>query len=171
VGVGLYYQTTRPAPADAAVVIRREVSAASAGQPWIFCEPPCIFDDEGDGILQGGTKLNLHPWPDEHREAMRHPPGRTDLQVVLDLLTDWSARFDLTWELTIDGAPLGRIESGDCPPDLSEALEALAAVAGELAHFDPTTGGRVADDPDEPGAFDDPPDDRPPPTGPRLYRS
>lgn len=168
-GVGLYYQTSRPVPADAAAVIRREASAASAGQPWLFCEPPCLFDDAGDGILQGGTKLNLHPWPDEYREAVRNPPERSDLQVVLDLLTDWSARFDLTWELTIDGASLGQIKSGDCPPDLSEALEALAAVAEELAHFDPMTGERGTDDPD---VFDDPPDDdRPPPTGPRLYRS
>jgi hypothetical protein len=168
-GVCLYFRTRGPINPTAEQAIRADVSHVGPGQSWILCEPPHFYPPEGDGILLGGTKLNLHPWPDEYREAMADPPERNDLDVLLAALTDWSARFELTWDLDIDGTPLGSIDEGDCPPGLADALQAVADVADELEQFDPMTGEFAGDEPDEgPPSDDEPPDG--PPTGPRLYR-
>ncbi|MDB5313466.1 MAG: hypothetical protein JWO38_7668 [Gemmataceae bacterium] len=164
-GVGLDFRTAGAVSPDVENAVRAELGAVNAGRPWILCEPIHFFDAENGGILFGGSKLNLHPWPDEFRAAAAEPHDRNDLEALLDALTDWSARFGLTWDLDIDGAPLGRIERGNCPPELTGALQAMADVAAELANFDPMSGEFVGEgEPDDA----DPPDD--PPTGPRLFR-
>lgn len=156
-GVGLYYRAANTVPPDVVQAILAEAKTVNPGQPWVLCEPIHFFGLDGNDLV-GGSKLNLMPHPEELDELRDNPPERDDLQALLHALADWSTRFGVTWELDIDGTPLGAIEPGDGPGSLAGVFEGMA----ELAGFDPTAD--LADDP----AGDRPPDD--PPTGPRLYR-
>jgi hypothetical protein len=140
VGVRLCFRTADPTPDEVGGAILSELDQANRGTRWILCEPIGFHPEPDVGGLSGSTKLNLQPWPDEHAEAMREPAERGDFQTLLDRLADWSDRFRLTWELEVEGHFLGRIVDGACDPGLTESLEALTAVADELASFDPLTG-------------------------------
>lgn len=164
-GVCLYFRTAESVPADVAEAIRNELARTNRSARWIYCEPLDLDQDAADGRLTGRTKLNLHPWPDEYTTAMREPAERGDFQTVLDALADWSGRYQLTWEVGVEGHPLGRVAGGECDPGLAEALEAMTAVADELAQFDPLTGEPAGDADRDAAGGDEPPGFRP-----RLFR-
>jgi hypothetical protein len=168
-GTCLYFRTAGPVAAEVEQAIRDELPQANRGAQWIHCEPIAFFSDTEDGRLTGFSKLNFHPHPDEAAEALRPPAARGDLPTLLDRLADWSDRYRLTWELDVEGHPLGRIADGNLDPGLIEAFEALAAVADE-----PSTPDLALDEPPaQDNLFADPADeDEPPDEGfqPRLFR-
>lgn len=136
-GVSLSFSSVEPVAPEVEQIVRAEVGAAWGAQPWVLCEPPHLYPGMGDGVLRGGSKLNLHPWVDEVERArleVASSPGVEcdDVQALLRRLCEWSARFDLTWELSLDGMPLGRIEGGVAAGDVEGALEALAGLAQYL---------------------------------------
>jgi|SRR5579883_559122 len=159
-GVGLTYRTTSPVSAAVAEAVRGDVPGVNRGARWIYCEPVGVRHDEADGYLTGFSKLNLQPGPDEYAAAKAEPADRDDFLALLDALAGWSARYDLTWELAVEGQPLGRVAGGAYEPGLRDALESFAAVADELVRYDPFTGELY----DEAGREDEGP------SRPRLYR-
>ncbi len=133
-GMLLYYTTTKRVSEAVEDAIRAELESYEGGeQPWILCEPPYFYPTGPDGKLHGGSKLNLHPWPEEWDEAQTRPGPRNDLLELLRLLGEWSRRHQVDWELSIEEEPLGRIEQGVCPEDLQAKVEALAGLAEHLA--------------------------------------
>jgi hypothetical protein len=132
VGVLLCFTSVESASPEVEAAIRAEPRERGGGRSWVLCEPPHFYPTEEDGLLRGGSKLNLHPWADELAEVSKAPGERNDLQELLRLLCAWSGRHGLTWELEVDGMPLGRIEGGACQGDVEGALEAFADLAEYL---------------------------------------
>jgi hypothetical protein len=130
-GICLYFATVEAVVPEVEEAIRRD-RPQSAQQPWVLCEPPHFYPTEEDRRLRGASKLNLHPWADELRDASEVPAERNDLQELLRRLCAWSAEYGLTWELEVEGMPLGRIEGGFCQGDVEAALEAFADLAEYL---------------------------------------
>jgi hypothetical protein len=132
-GVCLYFTSVGPVAPEVETAIRAELQRCRSDQPWVLCEPPHFYPTDQDGRLRGGSKLTLHPWPDEWAEAAQNRGERTDLEELLRRLCVWSGRYELSWELEIEGELLGRIERGNCPPDVELALAALGDVGEFLA--------------------------------------
>src|SRR5262245_56424155 len=131
-GVHLHFASVEAVSPEVERAILAEAEQPAAGQLWVLCEPPHFYPTE-DGVLRGGTKLNLHPWADEWEAAANVPAQRNDFQELLRRLADWSARHGVTWELEVEGTPLGRIENGVCAEGLAAALESFADVGRYLA--------------------------------------
>jgi hypothetical protein len=152
-GVRLFFTSVGPVDPDIAAAIRCDLQRPADEQPWVLCEPPHFGPTGADGRLRGSSKLNLHPWADEWESASRVPVERNDLQELLHRLVSWSGQHGITWELTVDGTPLGRIADGVCPAGLEATLESFADVGQFLAEefpqeFPPQgTGGQ----PGQPG--------------------
>jgi len=151
-GVHLYFTSVEKVLPEAAEAIREDSRAGSADQPWVLCEPPHFYPEDEDGRMRGGSKLNLHPWADEWEQAAQHQPERNDLQELLHRLCAWSADYQVDWELSVDGSPLGRIEGGVCPPEVQGAIEAFADLGEYLAEEFPMEDGNP-DANDPPGGF------------------
>lgn len=132
-GVSIDYYTKSTVAAESVKAI---VAAANEpnNQPWLLCEPIHFVDMPGfENQLFGASKLNLMPDPDEKAEAeANYHSDKNDLEFLLDKLAEISERFSIDWAIQIEGSPIGSIENGVCEPDVREAVEAMADIAGQL---------------------------------------
>jgi hypothetical protein len=140
-GASLGYWTTRAVNPPLRQQLLAEAEQAIAGHTW-WCEPLGFFDwdagaadredDPADGPqLAGATKLfvlgDVDPMDDAFMAAR-------DARHIVELLAGWSARHGLTWCVSAEGAPLGRITGGVADVELLAALDALAiGAAGDEA--------------------------------------
>ncbi len=129
-GVTLDFVSAEPVPSS----VRDAVIAAShrvdPEQPWLRCEPPNVsLDDDGER-LSGFSKLNLMPDPGEKAEY-DDPTKPHDLDVLIQILCDWSRQFGIDWHLEMMDEPFGEILGGKCPPEVSERIQAITAL-GDL---------------------------------------
>ncbi len=108
-------------------------------QPWLLCAPIQFFDEPVPGFedrLFGASKLNLIPASEDRADAEKHCSAeKNDLQFLLDQLTEMSRRFIVDWEIQIEGAPVGSIDSGVCDPAVRDAIEAMAELHDELGEY------------------------------------
>jgi hypothetical protein len=141
-GVTLLYTTTEPVPQAKSEIVIADVNAAirEARQPWLWCEPLQLVPTS-DGRLQGWSKLNPIPHPDDRADAARYPNAENDLTFLLGQLCRLSREHHVTWELSLMGQTLGRIVDGDCEPGLADGIEALASLGEELGSLDPSELG------------------------------
>jgi hypothetical protein len=137
-GVTLLYMTVQPVPRAESETILADVIAAvrDARQPWLRCEPLHLVPGP-DGRLQGWSKLNPFPHPDDRAEAARYPDAENDLMFLLGQLRRLSQEHAVTWEFSVMGENLGRIVDGVCEPGLEDGIEALGSLEEALADLDP----------------------------------
>jgi hypothetical protein len=141
-GISLYFRSVGPVSSATEVLLREESRQPRHEQPWVLCEPPHFYSRDASGRLLGGTKLNLHPWADEWQDAAQVETDVNDLQMLLRLLTDWSAKYGIDWDLEVEDTHLGRITDGACPADLEETLQAFTGVSEHLAEDYPHWPGK-----------------------------
>jgi hypothetical protein len=135
-GFTIYYRSTQPvAPADSEA-IREAARVANEGRTWLSCEPVHFFPG-ADGNLQGGSKPNFMPHPDDAAAAARAglPDGTT--RDMLDILCRLSRDHAVDWEISHDhsGGPIGYIRSGVCDDVVLAQIEGFADlgdILGEL---------------------------------------
>lgn len=131
-GVCIYFRSESPVTADVERAVRAASSESSDEQPWLYCEPPhFLVPFDTDGLL-GSSKLNLMPHPEEAAEAATLNPERHDFHELLYRLCDWSTRFGIAWKLDIEDEPIGTIRNGECDASVTDAINGLADVAGQL---------------------------------------
>lgn len=136
-GISLQFRTVEAVSPDVAEAIRVQLEEADPERPWLLCDPPHLDTPEGDGILEGWSKLNLHPNP---ADQVAWDPAEVephDLRALLDALCRVSGQYAVAWRLTIDGDPIGAISDGVCDDQLVDKMDALADLARELGAFDP----------------------------------
>lgn len=106
-------------------------------QPWLLCEPIHFFEMPGfEGRLFGASKLNLIPTSEDRTDAEENYTGeKNDLQFLLDQLTEMSRKFIVDWEIQIEGASVGSVDSGVCESGVREAIEAMAELSDELGEY------------------------------------
>jgi hypothetical protein len=126
VGIHFCFDSAESVAPQVEQAIRKENERMASNRPWVLCEPPEFYATEEDGRLRGGSKLNLLPDPNEFVEAGQATRERTDLEDLLDLLSRWSRLHGITWELTIEGQPIGIIQNGSCDQAILEAIAAMA---------------------------------------------
>jgi hypothetical protein len=136
-GVCLYFTSAEAVDPQVEQAICADAEGGSRDQPWVLCEPPHFYPIEDDGRLRGGSKLNLHPHPDEFAEAEEVEVMRNDLQELIHRLCEWSWRHSLTWELTVEGDRIGVIREGICEEGVMGAVEVMAEMAEELGRMSP----------------------------------
>lgn len=132
-GACLHFRSIEPVAPTVEASLRAETLDGQANQPWVLCEPPHLYGRNQDGQVFGSSKLNLMPDLDELAAATRATVDRHDLDALLDRLCRWSRDHGVTWELDIEGQPLGTIVAGVCDDEVRGALQCLAGLAGELA--------------------------------------
>jgi hypothetical protein len=140
-GICLQYTSTEPiAPAKTeAIIADLNAAVRDARQPWLWCEPPCLAASF-DGKIQGWSKLNPIPCPDERADADRyHPDAENDLTFLLGQLCRLSREHGVAWELGLDlmEETLGRIVDGACDPSLEEMINILLPFAEEVGDLGP----------------------------------
>lgn len=130
-----YFTKTDVTPDEVTAIVA--ASQEPDNQPWLYCEPIHFLDMPGfENRLFGASKLNLMPDPDEKAEAeANYDPEKNDLEFLLDKLAEISQRFDVNWEIQIEGSPVGSIENGVCDDEVREAIELMSNLSGNLDQF------------------------------------
>ena len=153
--MSLTYRTSGPVEPEVAKAVAAAASRESRGHSWVLCEPPLFHPVEEDGHLFGSSKLHLQPYPDEMAELEESPAGENDFRALLGILGRASGKHHLTWELEIEGEPVGSIVDGECPEAVYSMLDGMAELALDL--------GELAEEEEEP-------EDAPNPGGLRIWR-
>ncbi|MBN1911152.1 MAG: hypothetical protein JW818_15505 [Pirellulales bacterium] len=157
----IYYQSTKPVPADLHEAIDHDVERLCHGRSWLSCEP--IGFSEYHPYLSGGVKPNFTPHPEDIAAAKAESLPDGTLLDAIDILVELSKTYGIDWEFShdYDPGPIGHIRGGVADPDLLRQLEALGEFTEFLsdemdADFGQSGTGRNDDDLDEDG------DDEPP---------
>lgn len=134
----VYYTTARPVTADERATIEAATARLSGGFAWLLCEPPAFWVSD-DGRLQGGSKPNFHPHPEDVAAAAAMCGPRGSVETLLEVLCQVSKECGIDWELSHDrsGGPTGRVAGGVADPAAVAMVDEVAAMADAVAGLDP----------------------------------
>ena len=136
-GVSIWYVSTRPIDPERAEAVVSAARAASAGRTWLSCEPVSLRIDE-DGRLEGFSKPNFHPHPDDVASAASKGLPDGTARDMLDILCRLSRDHGVDWEICHDHSdgPVGSINAGECDDVVFERVEVFADLAEILGDID-----------------------------------
>lgn len=149
-GFTINYRSTRPVSPAEAAAINRTTDEACQGHTWLSCEP-IHFHVDDEGFLDGSSKPNFHPHPDDVASAARWGLPDGTARDLLDVLCRLSRDHGIDWEIRHDysDGPIGFIREGVCDADVQMQVEAFADLAEELGSLsDDEFFGRSRDDED-----------------------
>jgi hypothetical protein len=158
VGFTVYYRSTVPVDVGVANRIRTAIQKANKGRTWLSCEPVCLFEDQEDGHLFGGSKPNFAPHPDDIAAAEREDLPDGTINDVLQILCDVSETHGVDWEISHDElpGPIGFVRNGIPDPELIGQIEAFAGICGSLGDLESWfTENDATPDPDSDSENDD----------------
>jgi hypothetical protein len=131
-GFAVYYRSTLPVSPAKAAAVARATDILCRGHTWLSCEPPVLWPRD-DGHLEGGSKPNFEPHPDDAAAAALEglPDGTT--RDLLHILCQLSREHDIHWEISHDesGGPVGYIRNGVADDKVVGLMEAFAEI-GDL---------------------------------------
>ncbi len=162
-GYAISYTSLEPVTAEQWKAIRECVTQLNKSYTWLSCEP-IHFSREEDGSLDGASKPNFDPAPEDRASAATLGLPDGSIRELLDGLCLISRRCGVDWEIGDDHTQvIGYIRQGDFDDavwghinGLAEATSFTQAMTGE-EHFD---------DPDDLGDSD-PEDEN---DGPPIFR-
>lgn len=140
-GFAFYYRSTRPVTPTEAANLQRAADELTRGHTWLSCEPLILSASEEDGHLEGGSKPNFQPHPDDAVAAAREGlPDGTILDLI-NILRQLSESHDIDWEISHDYSegPIGVVRNGVCDSaaltqaeGFASAIELLGDTLGEF---------------------------------------
>jgi hypothetical protein len=135
-GFTVSYRSTQPVAKTVQDAIRQAAHAANKGRTWLSCEPVCFFRSE-DGYLEGGSKPNLMPHPDDVASAAQEGLPDGTARDMLDILCRLSSDHGVDWEIRHDHSegPVGYIRGGVCDDEVLGQIEAFADLGDILANL------------------------------------
>jgi hypothetical protein len=166
-GFDFYYRSTRPVTPTEAANIERAAAELSRGHTWLSCEPPILSASEEDGHLEGGSKPNFQPDPDDAAAAAKENLPDGTIQDLIEILRQLSESHAIDWEISHDysDGPIGFIRGGICDREILTQSEAFAGLSGILENvwdeFESPTDAPAANSPTHQTNLDDD-DDGPP---------
>jgi hypothetical protein len=130
-GFEVYFRSTQPVDKPVTDAIIDAADAANEGRTWLSCEPVYIFNRE-DGHLEGGSKPNFRPHPDDAASAASEGLPDGTVRDMLDILCQLSRDHGVDWEISHDHSdgPIGYIEGGVCDDEVLAQIEAFADLSG-----------------------------------------
>lgn len=150
-GASLAYWTTDPVSDDVAEKIREEVAELRAHRQWWAEAIELSTEVPGkNGHLAGEMGLFLLGYEDGDGMYVEVDPdddafmAYRDMRFIVGRLRRWSEEYGLSWELQLEGEPLGTIEDGKSDTALKSFLEELGRSGG--ATFDLAKDGARADE-------------------------
>ena len=136
-GVALTYSVSGPIPQEAKASILAELPSVVASHEW-WSESMNLFDVPGYSLF-GSTKLFIPGgYTDQEGQVKEVSPEKDafmaerDAQKIIETLSDWSERFQLTWTLEAGGGHVGRITNGQPDSGVQEFGKQLALMAQML---------------------------------------
>jgi hypothetical protein len=166
-GFSVSYRSTEPVAKPVQDAIHQAADAANEGRTWLSCEPVLFFRSE-DGYLEGSSKPNFMPHPDDVASAASEdlPDGTT--RDMLDILCRLSRDHAVDWEIRHDHSegPVGYIQGGVCDDEVLAQIEAFADLGDILADLTDDMADEAGDFPagasrDDDQDMDDDDDDGP----------
>jgi hypothetical protein len=133
-GFTVYYRSTLPVGPDERAAIKRTTRELCRGRTWLGCEPVHFWETE-DGHLEGGSKPNFQPHPDDVAAAAREGLPDGTIRDTLDVLCRLSSDAGIDWEISHDysDGPVGFVRGGVCDDDVLAQVEAFADLGDYLA--------------------------------------
>jgi hypothetical protein len=132
-GFTVYYRSTEPVSAALRSQVNATTDVLCEARTWLSCEPVWFFaNGGGNGFLEGGSKPNFAPHPDDVAEAEAEGIADGTIQDVMDLLCELSREFGIDWQFSHDHdrGPIGFIRDGHADADLCNEIETIAMLAG-----------------------------------------
>jgi hypothetical protein len=128
----LDYTTIEPVPdAPAAQILASAESTLS--RDW-WCEPLSLRQRAHSKKLTGSTRLFLRDYTLPNGKYQLVPEEEefllicSDATFIVACLADWSAKFNLSWLLTMDENPVGEITGGEPSTQLTRLLDGFCSM-------------------------------------------
>ncbi|WP_428240841.1 hypothetical protein [Gynuella sp.] len=114
---------------DSLEEVNAEIARISGDYEW-YIEPAILI--ESSGSLTGASKLfRLFDEDGEELDpADESPKVMSDIKHLIDVLTDFSARKNISWELAIEGTPIGNLAGNGPDEILTQTLGEMATAFG-----------------------------------------
>jgi len=128
----LEYTTTEPVPAPVVAQVEAAASTLIQARDW-RAEPLSV---EQTTKLGGSTRLFLGLYSLPSGGYVVVPEDEeflliwADVKFIVDRLSEWSAEFNLSWRLEMDGDEVGEITGGMPSTQLAELLDGIYSMSG-----------------------------------------
>jgi len=128
----LEYTTTEPAPAPVVAQVEAAASTLTQTRDW-WAEPLSV---EQTTKLGGSTRLFLGDYSLPSGGYVVVPEDEEfllvwgDAKFIVDCLSDWSAEFNLSWRLAMDGSNVCEISEGKPSTRLTQLLDGIYSMSG-----------------------------------------
>jgi hypothetical protein len=135
-GFTVYYRSTDRISPDIRARINAATDRLCEGRSWLSCEPVWFFmAGQGDCHLEGGSKPNFSPHPDDVAEAESEGLPDGTIMDALDVLCELSHEFGVDWEFCHDHdpGPIGFIRDGEADDRLQDEIESICIMAETFA--------------------------------------
>ena len=129
-GVSIEYTLVGGVPNSTVESLNTQIDELSSDYDW-YIEPIYLF--ESNGQVTGASKLFLlsDEEGNELEPAEESPKVMHDLDKLISTLTKLSSNHNMTWELAIEGVPVGKISIEGPDESLSQTLTEFLTVFGD----------------------------------------
>jgi hypothetical protein len=130
----LDYTTIEPVPAPIAAQIEAVAQALLHARDW-WAEPLYVSQDEKSRKLVGSTRLFLRDYSLPGHRYVIVPEDEEYLLICADIkcivahLSEWSAEFNLSWRLEMDGNVVGEINGGKPSAQLMQLVAGICSMS------------------------------------------
>ena len=120
----LSYHSDAPLVADLRASILTHISDAIAGYEW-WCEPLRLTEEAGRPECLAGTTKLMVALEDMVSDSFM---AYVDATKILQVLSSASLEFGVTWELSAEGSPVGKIVAGTPDAETNNSVGGLLEI-------------------------------------------
>src|SRR5262245_11495856 len=130
----LGYTTIEPVQESVAAQVVAAAGVLMQKRDW-WAEPLSVAQDEKSKKLIGDTRLFLGDYSLPNGGYVVVPQDEEfllvwgDAKFIVARLSEWSAKFNLSWRLEMDGNEVGEITGGQPSPRLIQLLDGIYSVS------------------------------------------
>jgi hypothetical protein len=131
-GLSLDYRTNAAVPSHLQLAIQSEAAQIAAPSHGWWSESLYFFDpSERDGRLYGSAKIFLIGYSNNDGTYVEVDPDEDSLMAyrdtcfILEILSEWSRKHGVSWEVACAGEPIGAIKKGQWDSQLREYVDGM----------------------------------------------